>query len=332
MAQADPQQLRIRAVEALVNQYSNDPAVHFGFLRFQTNPNPLPDLGYDFTNNQQRIQGAITQLLANNTLQPGATNYQAALEWAWDAIDQDQRRPDNVPGTRYGILFVTDGRPNEPEQGGADAALAANRPKVRDRITGCDGWKAHKPLESMIEFLNTYFINIGGRRPACGGTSCGTWPRGPAWTPAAPDNWGHGTYTEVQNAGDLNFRLDLPTLRKVFVNRSGFVFFNHHVKAVFQNREMVMARDSDGDGLADFLESANPDPNDPWATSMFSADTDGNGSATWWAGPWGRPPTSPTPRPSTRAPPPRQSWRRRGCWLSSPTPSGSTSTTRTATA
>lgn len=276
MDQADPQQLRIRAVQALVNQYANDPAVHFGFLRFQTNPNPLPDLGYDFTNNPTRIQGAITQLLANNTLQPGATNYQAALEWAWDAIDQDMRRPDNVPGTRYGILFVTDGRPNEPEQGGADAALAANRPKVRDRITGCDGWKAHQPLNTMIEFLNTYFINVGGAdqlaadllRDMAEGTSmdaCG------------PDNWGHGAYTEVQNAGDLEFRLDLPTLRKVFVNRSGFVFFNHHVKAMFQNREMVMARDSDGDGLPDFLESANPDPNDPWATSMFLADTDGNG-------------------------------------------------------
>ena len=265
MGQNDGGGVRIDAVEALVNQYRDDPAVHFGFLRFATALYPIPDLGYEFTNNQQRLQGALQALRAQNTFNPGGTNYQASLEWAWDAIDLDRRREDNIPGTRYGILFITDGRPNDPENGNnEDQALELNRPKVEDRITGVRGWKAHQPLNTMIEFLNTYFI---ATQPDALGTGLLTQMAG----------WGDGDYFEVNDVNDLEFQLDLPTLRKVFVNRSGFVFFNHHVQATFRNREMVMARDSDGDGLPDFMESANPDPADTHATSMFSADTDGNG-------------------------------------------------------
>lgn len=257
--------VRIDAVAALVNQYRGDPAVHFAFLRFATALHELPDLGKEFTNNPARLDGAIQTLRQQNTFNPGGTNYQASLEWAWEAIDMDMRREDNVPGTRYGILFVTDGNPNDPENGANDAQnIALNRPKIEDRITGVNGWKAHQPLNTMIEFLNTYFIS--------------EFPDADA-TLLLQDmaRWGKGDYFEVNDVNDLEFDLDLPTLRKVFVNRSGFIFFNHHVKATFRNREMVMARDSDGDGLPDFLESANPDPNDPHASSMFSADTDGNG-------------------------------------------------------
>lgn len=265
MGQNDGGGVRIDAVQALVNQYANDPAVHFGFLRFATALYPIPDLGYEFTNNQQRLQGALQQLRDQNTFNPGGTNYQASLEWAWDAIDLDLRREDNIPGTRYGIIFITDGRPNDPENGNnADAVLEANRPKIEDRITGVRGWKAHQPLNTMIEFVNTYFIAVAPDALATG-----------LLTQMA--NWGYGEYFEVNDVNDLEFQLDLPTLRKVFVNRSGFVFFNHHVQASFRNSEMVMARDSDADGLPDYLESAVPDPSDPYSTSMFKADTDGNG-------------------------------------------------------
>lgn len=276
MDQSDPQSLRIAAVEQLVNAYADDPSVFFGFLRFGGTNFPLPDLGKDFTNNPARIAAALTQLRADNTVQDGNTNYQSALEWAWEAIDDDMKRPDQIPGTRYGILFVTDGRPNTPEQGNADEALAANRPKVRDRITGCDGWKAHQPLNTMIEWLNTYFINIQNADPLAA-QLLRDMAEGQSQDACGPDNWGHGEYQEVANAGDLTFDLDLPTLRKVFVNRAGFVFMNYHLRAAYDDGEMVMARDSDGDGLPDFLESAKPDANDPWATSMFSSDTDGNG-------------------------------------------------------
>lgn len=276
MDNSDPQSLRIDAVEALVTAYAADPSVFFGFLRFGGTNFPLPDLGKDFTNNQGRIQAAMAQLRADNTVQDGQTNYQSALEWAWEAIDDDMKRPDQIPGTRYGILFVTDGRPNVPEDGGADEALARNRPKVRDRITGCDGWKAHQPLNTMIEWLNTYFINVQNADPLAA-QLLSDMAQGNSNEPCGIDNWGHGTYQEVADAGDLTFDLDLPTLRKVFVNRSGFVFMNYHLRSAYQDGEMVMARDSDGDGLPDFIESARPDPSDPWATSMYSSDTDRDG-------------------------------------------------------
>ena len=276
MNTSDPQMLRITAIERFVNAYANNPNVYWNFLRFGGAPFPLASLGTDFTNNPLRVQAALTELRAANTVQDGSTNYQDSLAWAWDTIDEDQSREGAIPGTRYGILFVTDGRPNTPEGGNPDQALAANRPKVRDRITGCDGYKAHKPLNTMIEFLNTYFINVGGPDPLAAGL-LRDMAEGTSLDACGPDNWGHGSYTEVQNAGDLEFEVDLPELRKVFVNRAGFVFFNYHLRAAFKTDSMVMARDSDGDGLPDFVESEQPDPNDPWATSSYTWDTDGDG-------------------------------------------------------
>jgi hypothetical protein len=272
---ADPQGLRIDAVAALVNQYANDPSVYFGFLRFGSLNYPLTTLGKDFTNEPGRIQAALTELRSANTVPQGATNYQQALEWAWDAIDTDMRRPDQTPGTRYGVLFVTDGRPNEPEQGDADQALAANRPKVRDRITGCDGYKSYQPLNTMIEWLNTYFINVTGP-DAPASQLLKDMAEGLSNDPCGADNWGHGKFTEVNDPADLEFELDLPKLRKVFINRGGFVFIHHNVQATFDGGEMVMARDSDGDGLADFRESADPG-SDPYASSRYDADTDHDG-------------------------------------------------------
>lgn len=276
MDTSDPQGLRIQAVAELVNTYANDPSVYFGFLRFGGTIFPVEGLGKDFTNDPLRIQQSLQILAANNTVPDGQTNYQASLEWAWEAIDEDMKQPNQIPGTRYGILFVTDGRPNVPEGGNADQALAANRPKVRDRITGCDGWKAHQPLETMIEWLNTYFINVGGPDPLAT-QLLSDMAQGNSMDPCGQDNWGHGEFFEVANAGDLNFQLDLPTLRKVFVNRSGFAFLHHHLRASYKDGEMVMARDSDGDGLPDFIESRETNPMDLHDSSMFMADTDGDG-------------------------------------------------------
>lgn len=275
MDMSDPRGLRIDAVQALVDQYANDPSVYFGFLRFGSLNYPLTSLGKDFTNEPNRLDAAMTELKANNTVPQGATNYQQALEWAWDAIDTDMRRPDQVPGTRYGVLFVTDGRPNEPEQGTPDQALAANRPKVRDRITGCEGYKADQPLATMVEWLNTYFINVQGPDPAAS-QLLRDMAEGVGSGPCDNDNWGHGVFTEVNDPADLEFDLDLPKLRKVFVNRGGFFFVHHQLRAAYQGGEMVMAKDSDGDGLADFLEVEDPGQ-DPWASSRFKGDTDGDG-------------------------------------------------------
>jgi hypothetical protein len=275
MDQADPGGLRIQAVEELVTTYADDPSVYFGFLRFGGTTFPLPDLGKDFTNDRVRIAGALAQLRQNNTVPDGQTNYQASLEWAWEAIDDDMSRPEQVPGTRYGILFVTDGRPNVPEAGDADQALAANRPKIRDRMTGCDGYKAHQPLNTMVEWINTYFINVQNADPLAA-QLLRDMAEGASNDACGPDNWGRGVYQEVANAADLVFDLDLPKLRKVFVNRTGFVFMNYHLRAAYQDGEMVMAKDSDGDGLPDFIESADVG-SDPWKSSMFRGDTDGDG-------------------------------------------------------
>lgn len=276
MDQSDPNGLRIQAVQQLVNRYSGDRSVYFGFLRFGGTVFPLDGLGQEFTNDPNRIASALQALAANNTVPDGATNYQESLEWAWEAIDEDMRKEDQIPGTRYGIIFVTDGRPNVPEGGNEDQALQANVPKVHDRITGCYGYKSFQPLNTMIEWLNTYFINVGGPDPQAS-ELLRRMAEGTGTQACDFDNWGHGLYTEVQNAGDLDFQLDLPTLRKVFVNRSGFAFIHHHLKAAYKDGEMVMARDSDGDGIPDFEESMAPSAADLHASSMFSADTDGDG-------------------------------------------------------
>ncbi|MCC7385158.1 MAG: VWA domain-containing protein [Deltaproteobacteria bacterium] len=272
---ADPGGLRIRAVVELVNRYASDPSVYFGFLRFGSLNYPLTSLGKDFVNDPTSLAAALLELRQSNTVPQGATNYQAALEWAWDAIDTDIRRPNGTPGTRYGVLFVTDGRPNEPEQGTPDQALAANRPKVRDRITGCDGYKAFQPLSSMIEFMNTYFINVGGADQAAS-LLLRDMAEGASHEPCGPNNWGHGKYQEVQSAADLVFDLDLPKLTKVFVNRGGFIFLNRNLRAAYENGQMVMSRDSDGDGLADFVEVDDPGTGE-YASSRHDADTDHDG-------------------------------------------------------
>ncbi len=306
MDQSDPQMLRIQAVEDLVASFSDEPFVYFGFLRFGTNPVPLPGLDKDFTNNPQVLQAALTELRRRNTVPEGATNYQAALEWAYEAIQQDRDRPDHIAGTKYGILFVTDGRPNEPEQGNPDQALAANRPKIRDRITGCDGYKADEPLNTLTEFINTYFINTQGPDPLASDL-LRDMAEGTGMAPCDPDNWGRGKFTEVDDPGDLVFEVDLPRMRKVYINDGKMVFMNYHVRTAWRGGEVQIVRDSDGDGLPDFMESDVVDPNDPWASSAWDYDTDddGIGDLVAWAlglmpnqqnvkRPYPRPPTLPS--------------------------------------
>ncbi len=299
MQQNDPQQLRLQAVADLITRYANDPSVYFGFLPFSDQNRPLPSLGMDFTNDPNVLANALTEL--GNVPSQGATNYQDALAWAWDAITIDIDRDENIPGTRYGILFVTDGRPNEPEQGGADAELAANRPKIRDRITACDGFHVNRPLESLIEFLNTYFLAV--QPDPAASQLLRDMAEGPNISdPCGNNNWGHGEFTEVQSAADLEFDINLPTFRQVLVNRGGFLFQNHNLKAVFRQGNMVMARDSDGDGIPDYEETANPIG--LYDSDIFSGDTDGDGIGDLAAYSRGLPTNQPQPVPETYPRPP----------------------------
>ncbi|MCB9653846.1 MAG: VWA domain-containing protein [Deltaproteobacteria bacterium] len=276
MATSDPRALRVDAIANLVNRYAASDSVYFAFLRFGSLNYPLTATGTDFVSDPTTLQAAINELRAQNTVPQGATNYQDALAWAWDVIDADMNRPNTIPGTRYGIQFITDGRPNEPEPFlDEDQSLAANRPKVRDRITGCDGFKANQPLNTMIDFLNTYFINVGAA-DAPASQLLRDMAEGSSTDPCGPDNWGHGAYQEVRDPADLNLELELPSLRKIFVSRRGFVFQHLNLRAAYHDGEMTMALDSDGDGLYDFLEVDDP-ATDEYASSRFSADTDGDG-------------------------------------------------------
>lgn len=202
MATSDPRALRVDAIANLVNRYANSNSVYFAFLRFGSLNYPLTATGTDFVTDPTTLQAALSELRAQNTVPQGATNYQDALAWAWDVIDADMNRPNTIPGTRYAIQFITDGRPNEPEPFlDQDQSLAANRPKIRDRITGCDGFKASQPLNTMIDFLNTYFINVGLPDPPAS-QLLRDMAEGASTDPCGPDNWGHGTYQEVRDPAD----------------------------------------------------------------------------------------------------------------------------------
>lgn len=271
MDDSDPNSLRIDAVQDLISLYANEEFVYFGFVRFSDEQYET-SLGKSFTNDPAVLKQVMSELraAANN----GSTNYQATLRWAWDAIDGDMRGANYIPGTRYGIIFVTDGRPNKPENAGsADADLLANRPKVRDLITGCNGTHAEQPLNKMIEFLNTYFINVAGDQLAS--KLLRDMATGSSTDPCGEDNWGHGAYAEVTNAGSLNLDVDLPKMRRTYINNGQVFLLNYNVRSYFKDGTMVLARDSDADGLVDDLEVENP--TGPYESSIYVADTDSDG-------------------------------------------------------
>lgn len=273
MDDSDPANLRTDAIEALVNSYASEPDVYFAFVGFH-GATVETSLGKSFENDHDHLAAIITEIRAWATDQN--TNYQATLEWAYDAIRLDINSKTHVAGTKYGIIFITDGRPNTPE-GTGDAGVFANRPKIRERITGCnDYFKGDVPLGDRIEFLNTYFLNVTGPDPLASDL-LRDMAEGTSKDACGDDNWGHGEFHEVADAADLNLNVNLPTMRKVFVNDHSMVFFNYHLRSFYLGGTMVMAPDTDGDGLPDEMESSDPDPTNPYDSGMYEWDTDGDG-------------------------------------------------------
>ncbi|MCC6811676.1 MAG: VWA domain-containing protein [Deltaproteobacteria bacterium] len=271
----DPGGVRMDAIQALADSYRDEENVHFGFLAF-SDTTIETSLGKAFTNDRTLIDSVIGELRGRTN--GGRTNYQASLEWAHDAIELDSAKKTHVGGTKYGILFLTDGRPNVPEaDADEDTELLANRPKIRERLTGCNGYYGDEPpLAERISFLNTYFYHAQGE-DALASQLLSDMAEGPGTEPCSESNWGHGEFHEVTNVADLDLRVKLPTLKKVFVNDRQMIFMNYNLRALYREGVMTMAVDSDGDGLADALESEVPDPKSAYDTGAYTWDTDGDG-------------------------------------------------------
>ncbi len=159
------QPARVRSLLRLLDQFESQPNVQVSMVPFETNvkgPWPDPQGGRRFARPDSTLRQRITGLQAE--LGKG-TDYQGALAYAYGVIAGDiaavsQNSPEQLPRTRYVVVFLTDGVPfprcaanNDltvyaddlnPELTWADAQGAGDfcdqiDPSDPDAITGCPG-------------------------------------------------------------------------------------------------------------------------------------------------------------------------------------------------
>lgn len=159
------QPARVRSLLQLMDQFENQPNVQVSMVPFETNVKgvwPDPQTGRRFARPDATLRQRITGL--QSELGKG-TDYQGALAYAYGVIASDiaavsANSPEQLPRTRYVVVFLTDGTPfprcaaNDdltiyaddlnPELTWPDAIGAGDYcntidPSDPDAITGCPG-------------------------------------------------------------------------------------------------------------------------------------------------------------------------------------------------
>ncbi|MFO0727997.1 MAG: VWA domain-containing protein [Myxococcota bacterium] len=241
---------RTRAVVDVINSLAGVPGVEIAIIGFDSNVNPLtrgfvPNLT---AADVASLIGAAQQLNSNQ----GQTNYQDALNLAFQTIVTDVQKADDLTRarSRYSVIFVSDGNPDpvDPPDNTPESIL-----KVVNSI--------HKlERERRLIELRLHTVYLSGHTPPQFQQNAIDLLRSMAKT-------GFGTFRNVGNGEKINF-LDIGfnSFRRIFTLKS-FLVENRNARPVV---DLDLATDSDGDGLSDAEERLI-------GTSETSTDTDGDG-------------------------------------------------------
>jgi hypothetical protein len=202
--------------------------------------------------------------LAPNPIDQGFTNYQSALQMAYNLISTDAQnealtQSSPVVSVTYQLIFVTDGVPTVATAPGSPS------PTYTQTFLG-----DLSPIISSIIALKTDPLLA----PYIGGISLNTVYYFPVAANVAAEtllgqmsNAGNGQFMEFNSAQSIAYQAFAPAIRNIKYNLADFWVENENVVGS-DTGELVL--DSDGDGIPDSVETA-------LGSNPYSADSDGNG-------------------------------------------------------
>jgi hypothetical protein len=244
----------------------------FGLIDFNdsaTLPGNLTNLeGFD-PSASDFISIATTDWIGNGTsnsplpVDGGFTNYQSALQLAFQLIQQDVEadvalHANPIIATQYVIIFVSDGEPIVAAPGSTPPiytqTFATDISPVISQIMGLKTSPTYGPYIANITLNTAYYYNT---TPDVAGETL----------LQQMATQGNGLYVQFGNGQNVLYQEFTPPSRDV-VNQLADVFIENE-NAVWWDNGQFMA-DSDGDGLPDLIETQ-------LGSNPYLADSDGNG-------------------------------------------------------
>lgn len=241
---------RGRAVIDVINALAGVPGVEIAIVTFQSSVN---DATGGFQPNMTPADvAALMSAAANLASETGQTNYEGALETAFEVISNDVALADEVTRARskYSVIFLSDGLPNPVDP-------PANTPESILKLT--EDIQALERERRLVE-LKLHTVYLSGLTPP-------QFQQEPIALLRDMAETGKGTFRNIANGEKINF-LDIgfTSFRRVFALKNFSVMnWNAHSKL-----EILDLTDSDGDGLTD-------DEEELVGTDPTVRDTDGDG-------------------------------------------------------
>jgi hypothetical protein len=241
MSQTDPPDpadnnysARTRAVIDVINSLAGVPGVEIALISFQSTVN---DLSQGFIPNVTaedvaRLVGYSQLLNAQN----GQTNYEGALEKAFEVLVTDIDEADDLARARskYSVIFISDGLPNPVDP-------PTNTPESIVELV--ESMQKLERERRLVE-LKIHTVYLSGRTPP-------QFQQGPIDLLRDMAEAGAGTFRNIGNGEKINFLdIDFTSFRRVFALKS---FLVENANARPKNR-LEEATDSDADGLSDAEE------------------------------------------------------------------------------
>ncbi|MBW1810126.1 MAG: VWA domain-containing protein [Deltaproteobacteria bacterium] len=243
----DPNGLRADAILDIEQMYRPSESVTFGIIRFGTS---VVVETPEFTKDAQEVAKALAPIKDPEDPKQylGGTDYNRVLAEAINFIERDRILNHQELEAEYITVFITDGA---PQAGDNDPQITVNRILEQVRTLSGMGVTFHTMMMSteMMGVPPEFLTILQGMATAGGGEYKEL--AGPA-----------AIATSLGDLLDLTLVLRIFDLKAFYVdNRSSVVAENNGVVSIFV--------DSDGDGLADFIE-------EEIGTSPYLTDSDGD--------------------------------------------------------
>ncbi|MBI4822058.1 MAG: VWA domain-containing protein [Deltaproteobacteria bacterium] len=222
---------RGRAVIDVINALAGVPGVEIAIVTFQSSIN---DATAGFKPNMTPADVAsLISAAANLASEAGQTNYEGALDAAFEVLSNDIALADEVTRARskYTVIFLSDGLPNPVDP-------PANTPESILKLT--EDIQALERERRLVE-LKMHTVYLSGLTPP-------QFQQEPITLLRDMADTGKGTFRNIANGEKINF-LDIgfTSFRRVFALKNFSVInWNAHSKL-----EILELTDSDGDGLTD---------------------------------------------------------------------------------
>ncbi len=281
---ADPSGERIKAVKAFIDEYNVNDSISFDILLWSTSVFDRAKDGADatgFTKNSKSLTDVLARY-RNDT----QTDYLGTLAEIYTTIQKDiqlekSSNAENVQRSKYIVIFLSDGIPQENGTAQDDGEITDQVQAIREmtEVAGVGGFAFHT------------FLLLGGFAE-------GSDPKIKAYAEQVLGNManaGDGTYNQFENAEAISFlsfidlRLSVEYLLKYVIaynmnTKPGteLIHLDTDGDGLSDAEELAWysdptLRDTDDDGVSDYVEYTLTTPDHVFNPRTFLADPDGDG-------------------------------------------------------